>query len=323
MKRWIIAGALALAVTPGFAGGQDSGSKSSKAVDDPFYRRYLVPGNPLDEEILAMEARVEASPDDANLRNDFGNLLALRGFPEQAADQYQLAAKLDHSNFISLYNLGLLRETENKTSDAISAYKKSISRKPGFPQSRFRLGRLYEQTGRLQDAVTQYAKALWIDPSMRDPRRNPLVIDSDLMYRASIENYERDMARVTLNRDVSFHDEPSFRRVPVDRSVAAAEVAEEPAPAPPREVGPGTGSMPSSPPAGTVRRPQTNPQVAPGTQPRAGSRSGRSQRTTAPPAAGGPAAAPPPPPEESVPPEAVPPPSEEPTPAPEDEVEPS
>ena len=174
---------LALAPALGMSQEQDpAAANGGKPVEDPFYRKYLVGGSTLDEEIRAMEKRIEEEPGDANLHNDFGNLLALRHFPEQAAEQYELAAKLDEANFISLYNLGLLREIEGKPSSAISAYKKSIARKPGFPPSRFRLGRLYEKSGKLDDAVTQYAKAFWIDPSMRDPRRNPLVIDSDLMY---------------------------------------------------------------------------------------------------------------------------------------------
>jgi hypothetical protein len=275
----------------------DEAKNAANPAQDPFYRKYLVPGNPLDDQILAMEKRIEARPDDATLRNDFGNLLALRKFYEQAADQYQMAAKLDPSNFISYYNLGLVRETEGKASDAISAYKKSIARKPGFPPSRFRLGRLYEHTGKVDDAVAQYAKALRIDPSMRDPRRNPLVIDSELMYRASLANYERDVARVTLDRDASFVEEPSFRRVPVDRAVAAAEVAGSEAPEPtPREVGPGTGAPASE---GTTRQPRPTPPPDSSLRPGPGSagrpvRGVRPAPPAKPPAVGPPVSAPPP-----------------------------
>jgi Flp pilus assembly protein TadD len=321
MKRWI---SLALALVPGLgvSPAQDAPS-AGELAEAPFYRKYLVSGNALDDEIIAMEKKLEAEPGDANLHNDFGNLLALRGFPEQAAEQYTEAAKLEKSNFISLYNLGLLRETEGKNSDAISAYKKSIARKPGFPPSRFRLGRLYELSGKAEDAVAQYAKAFWIDPSMRDPRRNPLVIDSELMYRASLANYERDVARATLDRDVTFEQEPAFRQVPVDRSVDSAEVVES-EPAAPREVGPGSGA-----PAGpsTVRKPRTPPSPDPST-PRMRAPGSRPPRAT--PRSGAPVAvtpAPPPVPAEEPtemqPPENVEPPQEEPTAIPEEEVEPS
>jgi hypothetical protein len=309
---------------------QASEAQAAPPAEIPFYEKYLVFGDPLDDEIRAMEKRIEAEPGNANLHNDLGNLLALRGFPEQAADQYTQASKLDKSNFISLYNLGLLRETEGKTSDAISAYKKSIARKPGFPPSRFRLGRLYEENGKTDEAVEQYAKAFWIDPSMRDPRRNPLVIDSDLMYRASLANYERDLARATLDRDAAFHEEPAFRRVPVDRSVDSAEVEAEPEPAP-REISPGSG-VPAGP--STARRPRSAPPPDATRQRPPGSRLPRTARPGAPvPGAPVPVApAPPrevaPPPEEEpaemTPPENVEPPQPEPTPeSPPEEVEPS
>src|SRR5262245_59284350 len=99
---------------PGAATGGEPSNQSSKKSGDPCYRKYLVPGNPLDDQILEQEKRVEASPKDANLRNDFGNLLAARRFPNEAAEQYQTALKLDKSDFISAYNLGLVRETQGR-----------------------------------------------------------------------------------------------------------------------------------------------------------------------------------------------------------------
>jgi len=331
---WAGWGIAVLAAAPAL--GQAGASKNEKAAE-PFYRKYLVAGNPLDEEIRSMEQKVEANPSDATLRNDFGNLLALRHFPEQAAEQYTMAAKLDKTDFISEYNLGILRETEGKTSDAIAAYKKSIARKPGFPQARFRLGRLYEFGGNLDAAVEQYAKALRIDPSMRNPRRNPLVIDSRLMYRASLTNYERDVATVTLDRDVSFVEEPAFRHAPVDHPLSTEDVAPDDNANAPRDVGPGTGA--SAAPAGSGAKrsaPRASTAPAPG-EPPARPRTSARPRTLrpgqsvpppgvgapyAPESAPSPAAEEPPSTGEGNPPERVTVPETVPTPVP-DEIEPS
>ena len=62
------------------AGAMGSEAQSAKKPTEPFYRKYLVAGNHLDDQILEQERRVEASPNDASLRNDFGNLLAERHF---------------------------------------------------------------------------------------------------------------------------------------------------------------------------------------------------------------------------------------------------
>jgi len=303
-------------------------AKRETAAPVPFYRKYLVPGDPLDEQILEQEKRIQERPDDASLHNDFGNLLARRHFAKEAAEQYELAAKLDKHNFVAYYNLGLLRETEGKRGAAISAYEKSIKRKPGFPPSRFRLGRLFEQEGRESDAIAQYAQAFRIDPAMRDPHRNPLVIDSELIYRASLENYQRDIATTVESGDVLYADESRFRAVPVDRAVAAEEVEPESTEAAPRDVGPTT-SAPQT--GGRHTRPagETGGSMVGGPQPRPTARTNRMSRP-APPLRTTPAPEVPPPPDVEQPPQAEPGQDQqtpetmpEPTPAPSDDVEPS
>ncbi len=115
-------------------------------------------------------------------------------------------------------------------SAAISAYKEAIDRRRGFPPAHFRLGRLYEKLGRTDDAVAEYAKAIRIDDSLRDPKRNPLVVDSRLMDRTSLVNYERDLARATQRREDAFVDAARFRPVPVERALDTEEVVEESGP---------------------------------------------------------------------------------------------
>lgn len=224
---------------------------------EPFYRKYLVAGNPIDERILEEERRVNAEPDSADLRNDFANLLAARRFVEDARMQYERALELDSSHFLAAYNLGLLWETEGKPIKAISAYRKSISRKPGFPQSHFRLGRLYEKRGWQRLAVREYAKALRLDPEMRDPRTNPLVIDSRLLDRASLENYPRDLALASMSSDQNYADALRFRTAPIDRPLSTDDVEDRSAPEP-------VDSTVSPPAGGPVALPlspgQTRPQ---------------------------------------------------------------
>lgn len=339
MKRG--AWTLVLGLFAGAAAAPASGG-DAKPTPAPFYRQYLVPGNPLDDKIAEQERRVEASPNDPNLRNDFGNLLALRRFPEQAAEQYEMALKLDKKNFISAYNLGLVRETEGKLSAAISAYQRSIKRKPGFPQSRFRLGRAYEHDNQTENAVKEYAAAMWIDPGIRDAKRNPLVIDSELIYLASLANYQRDMAVASMDDAHVYFENDRFRKLPVDRAISSKEVEsdEEPEPQPtPRNVG----AAGSAGAAGAAEAPGRRGQRAPA--PAAESQPGVVRGGARPPAPGGartktpravsqpfqPAPAPTPPPETvEPPPEAspdAPPPESAPepatTPGPPQEVEPS
>ncbi len=254
MKKKTLASILvaaAVAVTAALAADQKNG--------EPFYRKYLVAGNPLDERILEEERRVNAEPDSADRRNDFGNLLAARRFVEDARVQYERALELDSSHFLAAYNLGLLWETEGKPARAVSAYRKSISRKPGFPQSHFRLGRLYEKRGWEGRAVREYAKAFRLDPEMRDPRTNPFVIDSRLIDRASLENYPRDLAVASMGSDQNYADAWRFRSAPIDRPLSTDDIEDRSAPEP-------VDSRVTAPAAGPVSLPlspgQTRPQQA-------------------------------------------------------------
>jgi hypothetical protein len=218
MKRLIPGAAVLLAVLlTGFVVGGE------KKPQEPFYRRYLVAGNSLDDKILEQEKRVKADPSSANLRNDFGNLLAARRFPREAREQYETAMKLDRHHFLAPYNLGLLFETTGDTGRAIGAYEKSVDRNRGFPPARFRLGRLYEKRGWKGRAIEQYARALQIDPGMRDPRRNPLVVDSLLLDRVSLENYPRDLAAASMTAGALYADS-RLRKLPLDRTLSSGDV---------------------------------------------------------------------------------------------------
>jgi tetratricopeptide (TPR) repeat protein len=229
---------------PGFVLGE-----KDKKPQEPFYRRFLVAGNPLDDKIREQEKRVDADPKSADLRNDFGNLLAARRFPSDARAQYEMAMKLDSHHFLAPYNLGILYETQGEFGSAISAYEKSVDRNRGFPPARFRLGRLYEKRGSQSEAIAQYARALQIDPGMRDPKRNPLIVDTRLLDLVSLENYPSDMATAAMVSGAAFSNPALTRKLPVDRTLSSEDL--QPAPADSSVAAP-----PGRPDAGQSRPPQ-------------------------------------------------------------------
>jgi len=256
MKRLLSAAILFAAM---LAPGWILGREKDKRPDEPFYRKYMVAGNALDDKILEQEKRVAANPDSADLRNDFGNLLAARRFPREAREQYEAAMKLDRHHFLAPYNLGLLYESQGETGKAISAYVKSVNRNRGFPPARFRLGRLYEKRGSQQKAIEQYARALQIDPEMRDPKRNPLVVDTLLLPQVSLQNYSRDLATAMMRSEASYVDRSLVRRLPVDRTLSSEDLRPPasalPAGAPPGGPTPVQIIAPSTPPRREPVRP--------------------------------------------------------------------
>ncbi len=214
-----------------------------------FYERYLSNADEFDRAIFDLTARVQANPSDAGLRNDLGNLLARRGFAKEAADQYQKASKLDPAFYLADYNEGLLWEKEGKSSAAIKAYERSIKKKPGFPLSRFHLGFLLEKEGKNEAAIEEYAKALRIDPSLRWPARNPLVVQSRILYRASLVNYGRDLASTDVADEESFADRAVWERLHPERTVSTTDLESENTPeeGEPEPAVAGTGSPTTAP----------------------------------------------------------------------------
>jgi tetratricopeptide (TPR) repeat protein len=257
---WVAA---ALAVLPAL------GADRARKPAEPFYRRYLNPADPLDQRILEQEKRVEADPKSAALRNDFGNLLAERRFAEQAREEYETALELDREHFLAAYNLGMLWESEGSPRRAITAYRKAIARKPGFPAAHFRLGRLYEQRGWNRMAIAEYARALRIDPGMRDPRVNPLVADSRLLDLVSLENYPRDIASAALKADAGYAEPWRFRPTPVDRPLSSDEISDSGGPEiiETRAPTPRAGIRAPAPPAAAGGRPAIPPNPAPPPEP--------------------------------------------------------
>jgi tetratricopeptide (TPR) repeat protein len=212
------------------AGAAVSASPARAAAEKPapaFYEKYLVESDPLDRQIRELAARIAKEPENAALRNDFGNLLARRGFAKEAAEQYRQASRIDRDFYLAAYNEGLLWEKEGKTGRAESAFRNSIDRKPGFPFSRFHLGLLYEKRGSQSAAVEQYAKALRLDNSLRRPVRNPLAVQTKLLYRASLVNYERDIAGAVLNGESVFMDPAILQRLSPEEPINAAEIEPE------------------------------------------------------------------------------------------------
>ncbi len=265
--------ALVVGLTVAASGGatekapMPAAASAAKPAKEPFYRRFLTPGNHLDDQIREQEKMVDASPGSASLHNDLGNLLALRRFPKEAREQYGIAMKIDKKWYLPYYNIGIVYETEGQITRAIWAYEKCVDRNRGFPPGLFRLGRLYEGRGRDREAIAAYAKALRIDPGMRDPARNPLVVDVRLLDRASLTDYQQDLASASLAVDSRYVDEGRFHPLPYDRSLGSRE-AEEPAP---DASAPTAGSAQPAPraPASLPAAPgQTRPQaLAPGPAP--------------------------------------------------------
>jgi hypothetical protein len=59
---------------------------------------------------------------------------------------------------------------------------------------------------------------------MRDPKRNPLVVDTRLLDRVSLENYPRDMAAAAMVSAAAYSNLSLTRRLPLDRTLSSEDL---------------------------------------------------------------------------------------------------
>ena len=102
---------------------------------------------------------------------------------------------------------------------------------------------------------------------MRDPRRNPLVADTQLLDRVSLTNYDRDLATASMSGEARFADEARLARPRwIGRSSKARPRGRRPPPRLPlrrsRAVAPAPTGLPPRLPPG-LRRPAAAPRPRP------------------------------------------------------------
>lgn len=160
-------------------------------LEAPFYARYLSADSPLDRRIQQTLDGLKANPRDAALHNDLGSLLLEKGFPKDAEREFHRAVAADDELYAAWYNLGLIRESRGDFSGATDAYQRTLDLKPGHPAAHFQMGLMLEGRGRDEAAIEHYARAFAINRAMLDVRVNPRILDTKLIDRALLRNYEK------------------------------------------------------------------------------------------------------------------------------------
>lgn len=165
--------------------------------EPPFYARYLRPDSDLDARIWELLGQLRENPQDPQLHNELGTLLLSKGFPNDAEREFLRAIRTDDRLYPAWYNLGLIRYAKGEEGGALRAFRRTVDLRPGHPAAHFQLGLLYEDRGQTDRAIEHYARSLAINPSMLDVRVNPRVVDTKLLDRALLLNYETTRSRAS------------------------------------------------------------------------------------------------------------------------------
>lgn len=197
MKRILVAAAAsALAACSLFHPHHNS---DNPYAEPQFVERYLNPSDPGDQQIAQTLAALRANPDSAELHNDFGALLAGKGFPKDAEREFERAVNANSHFFPAWYNLGLIRAARGEYVGARHAFHRTIHYKPGHAAALFQLGLIEEQRHNTDAAIAYYAKAIRINHALLDVGVNPRIVDSKLVYLALLKAYPNEHTRDSLS----------------------------------------------------------------------------------------------------------------------------
>lgn len=215
-------------------------------LEHPYYMRYLNTGSRTDQQIREHLAALAESPDSAPLHNELGALLANKQLLNDAETEFRRAIAADRRYYPAWFNLAQTREARGNFSGAERAYGDTLDVKPGHPDAHFRLGLLLERRGKHDAAIDHYARAIKINRQILDVRKNPRVLDSQLLHLALLALYPEEHARRSagmegtpagwVDKSVAPQEAVS-PEAPPDEVVAPAPVPTEPAAQPPQPKG--------------------------------------------------------------------------------------
>lgn len=157
---------LKFVVTLGCAAGLLAGCKSSSTTDDgPSMIKPV--GQRTANELNAENSNFESSDDppiNANTRFAAGQLAESQNSPQQAAQQYEEALKLNPKFEAAAYRLGVVYAQVRNFPEAINAWQYYVKLTSGSATALGNLGFCYELAGQRDKAVDAYQQGIAKDP---------------------------------------------------------------------------------------------------------------------------------------------------------------
>lgn len=161
------------------------------SIFSAVYEKYLIKGNPKDDEILKLMEMINENPNVSEYHNNLGVLLMDKKFPNDALKEFKEAIKLDKKNYRAWYNLGTLYEAQGRKFKAYRTFKKALKNKRGDDLTLYHIGMFWESIGWKNRAIKYYIKALSINNDILKPSYNPPIIYNKLLPQIFAEYYKK------------------------------------------------------------------------------------------------------------------------------------
>jgi Flp pilus assembly protein TadD len=121
--------------------------------------------------LTEVEREIEVHPGYADLQNQFGLLLAMRGEWTRAEQHFFKSLRLNPKYREAALHLGFLYVEAERWREAEEIFLSDVKRHPRDAFLHHLLGMLYLRTGRLKEATAQIHKAIQVQSTYRDDYR--------------------------------------------------------------------------------------------------------------------------------------------------------
>lgn len=122
--------------------------------------------------VLLGAGDVQARPEEAVKRNNFGADLLKQGRLDEAIAEFQRAVEIDPTYAAAHFNLAYAFERRERFDEAIGQYRKALELEPGNLLGHNNLGVLYDKQGKYDEAVAAFEQALRVDPANATVQKN-------------------------------------------------------------------------------------------------------------------------------------------------------
>ena len=148
------------------------------------------------EEAEAIYRRgLEVKPDSAEVHNNLGIVLHIRGKLEDAAAAYRRALELKPDYAEAHNNLGSALKLTGQMPAAMACFRQAVALDPKYADGFSNLGVVLAETGQVDEALKQFAQALALQPDLIEAHSNRgVALHAMMRLEAAFAGFERAIA---------------------------------------------------------------------------------------------------------------------------------
>jgi Flp pilus assembly protein TadD len=149
------------------------------------------------EQIIGVEKRLEADPDNAALHDDVALLHAEAGHFDRTAEHFAQTVRVRPESAAARYNLGNALFRQGRRAEAIESLKGALALDPDYALAHDGLGVALFAQGQLAEATEHYRRAVQLDPGSVEARTHlAIALRQLLVINPNLEGIKKELTEI-------------------------------------------------------------------------------------------------------------------------------